>query len=71
MASPELDKAINMFRSAKEETKTLSDVEQFRAWYEGFTSEFPLAEDIVCERVGAGVSRPNGFTRRKLPTTGS
>lgn len=54
MTSPELDKVINMFRSAKEETKTLSDVEQFRAWYEGFTSEFPLAEDIVCERVGAG-----------------
>jgi monoterpene epsilon-lactone hydrolase len=54
MASPELDKAINMFRSAKEETKTLSDVEQFRAWYEGFTSEFPVDDDIVCERVGAG-----------------
>jgi acetyl esterase/lipase len=54
MASPELDKAINMFRSAKEESKTLTSVDQFRVWYESFASQFPVDEDIVCERVGAG-----------------
>ena len=54
MASPELDRAIEMFRTAKAQTQTLTDVEQFRVWYEQFTSVFQLEDDIVCERVGAG-----------------
>jgi len=54
MSSPELDRAIEMFRTAKAQTQTLTDVEQFRAWYEQFTSVFQLEDDIVCERVGAG-----------------
>ena len=54
MASPELDKAIEMFRTAKAQAQSLTNVEQFRAWYEQFTSVFQLEDDIICERVGAG-----------------
>ncbi len=54
MASPELDKALGMCRAAKVQAQSLTNVEQFRAWLEDFTSEFQLAEDVVCERVGAG-----------------
>ena len=54
MASPELDKALEMWRTAKAKAQTLTDVEQFRLWYEELMSEFQLDEDIVCERVGAG-----------------
>ena len=54
MASPELDKAIEMFRAAKVQTQSLTDVEQFRVWYEEFMSQFQLDTDIVSERVGAG-----------------
>ena len=54
MASPELDKAIEMFRAAKVQAQSLTDVEQFRAWYEQFMSVFQMEDDIVCERVGAG-----------------
>ena len=53
MASPELGKAIEMFRTAKAQAQSLTDVEQFRVWYEQFTSVFQLEDDIVCERVGA------------------
>ncbi len=54
MASPELDKAIEMFRAAKARAQTLTNVEQFRIWYEELMSEFDLDDDITCERVGAG-----------------
>ncbi len=54
MASPELDRAINMFRSAKAETQSLTSVDQFRVWYEQFTAQFPLDDDVVCQPVGAG-----------------
>ena len=54
MASPELDKAIEMFRAAKVQAQSLTDVEQFRAWYEQFMSVFQMEDDIVCERLGAG-----------------
>ena len=54
MASPELGKALEMFRTAKAKAQTLTDVEDFRIWYEELMSEFQVDEDIVCERVGAG-----------------
>jgi acetyl esterase/lipase len=54
MASPELQKALDMFRAAKVQTQSLTAVDQFRVWYEGLMSQFQLDEDIVCERVGAG-----------------
>jgi acetyl esterase/lipase len=54
MASPELDKAINMFREAKVASQSLTTVEEFRVWYEQFASNFQLEEDIVTERVGVG-----------------
>jgi acetyl esterase/lipase len=43
-----------MFRAAKAQSQTLTNVEQFRVWYEDLVSEFPVDEDIVSERVGAG-----------------
>ena len=54
MASPELDKAIEMFRAAKVQAQTLTNVEQFRMWYEELMSDFDVDDDIICERVGAG-----------------
>jgi acetyl esterase/lipase len=43
-----------MFRSAKAETQSLTSVDQFRVWYEQFTAQFPLDDDVVCQPVGAG-----------------
>ena len=54
MASPELDRAIAMFRAAKAETQSYTTVEEFRVWYERFTAPFGVAEDAVFEQVGAG-----------------
>ena len=54
MASPELDRAIDMFRAAKVETQAFTTVEDFRVWYESFTGQFELPEDAVFEQVGAG-----------------
>ena len=54
MASPELDRAIAMFRAGKAETQAFSTVEEFRVWYERFTGQFELPEDAVFEQVGAG-----------------
>ena len=54
MASPELDRAISMFRAAKAETQAYTTVEEFRVWYERFTAPFDLPEDAVFEQVGAG-----------------
>ena len=54
MASPELDRAIAMFRAGKEETQAFTTVEEFRVWYERFTGQFELPEDAVFEQVGAG-----------------
>ena len=54
MASPELDKVFEIFKKAQKQHKTVTGVEQARLWREGITSEFPLDEDIVCQRVGAG-----------------
>ncbi len=54
MASPELDRAIAMFRAAKEETQAYTTVEEFRVWYERFTAPFDLPDDAMFEQVGAG-----------------
>ena len=54
MASPELERAIGMFRTAKAETQAYTTVEEFRVWYERFTAQFELPEDAVFEQVGAG-----------------
>ena len=54
MASPELDRAIAMFRDGKTETQAFTTVEDFRVWYERFTGQFELPEDAVFEQVGAG-----------------
>lgn len=54
MASPELDRAIAMFRDGKTETQTFTTVEDFRVWYERFTGQFELPDDAVFEQVGAG-----------------
>ncbi len=54
MASPELDRAIAMFRAGKAETQAFTTVEEFRVWYEQFTGQFELPEDAVFEQVGAG-----------------
>ena len=54
MASPELDRAIAMFRAGKAETQAFTTVEEFRVWYEQFTAQFELPEDAVFEQVGAG-----------------
>ena len=54
MASPELDKALSLFRAAREESKSLTDVDQFRVWYEELMHPYQAASDIVCDRVGAG-----------------
>ena len=54
MASPELDRAIAMFRAGKEETQAFTTVEEFRVWYEQFTGQFELPGDAVFEQVGAG-----------------
>jgi acetyl esterase/lipase len=54
MASPELDTAINMFRSAKAETQSLATMDEFRLWYEQFTAQFPMEDDAVYEPVAAG-----------------
>ena len=54
MASPELDRAIAMFRAGKAETQDFTTVDEFRVWYEGFTGQFELPEDVVVEQVGAG-----------------
>ena len=54
MASPELDRAIALFRAGKEETQAFTTVEEFRVWYEQFTGQFELPEDAVFEQVGAG-----------------
>ena len=54
MASPELDRAIAMFRAGKAETQAFTTVEQFRVWYEQFTGQFELPEDAVFDQVGAG-----------------
>ena len=54
MASPELDRAIAMFRAGKAETQDFTTVDEFRVWYEQFTGQFELPEDVVVEQVGAG-----------------
>ena len=54
MASPELDRAISMFRDGKVETQAFTTVEDFRVWYEQFTGQFQVPEDVVLEQVGAG-----------------
>ena len=54
MASPELDRAITMFRDGKAEAQSLTTVEEFRVWYERFAEQFELPEDAVFEQVGAG-----------------
>ena len=54
MASPELDRAIAMFRAGKAETQAFTTVEEFRVWYEQFTAQFELPEDAAFEQVGAG-----------------
>ena len=54
MASPELDRAIAMFRAGKAETQAFTTVEEFRVWYEQFTAQFELPEDAVFEQVGVG-----------------
>ena len=54
MASPELDRAIAMFRDGKTETQAFTTVEDFRVWYERFTGQFELPEDATFEPVGAG-----------------
>lgn len=54
MASPELDRAITMFRDGKTETQAFTTVDEFRVWYEQFTGQFELPEDAVFEQVGAG-----------------
>ena len=53
-ASPQLDTAMQMFRSLTEKFETLADVEDFRAAYEEFTSQFQPEEGTTYERVGAG-----------------
>ena len=54
MASPELDKAIALFREGKSETQAFTSVDEFRVWYESFTGQFELPDDAVFEQVGAG-----------------
>jgi len=54
MPSPEATTAINMFRAAKAESQSLTTVDDFRVWYEGFTAQFDVPEDTVVEQVGAG-----------------
>ena len=54
MVSAEADKAINMFRTAKAEAQSLTTVDEFRVWYEGFTGQFDVPEDAVIEQVGVG-----------------
>ena len=54
MASPELDRAIALFRAGKAETQAFTTVDEFRVWYEQFTGQFELPEDAVFEQVGAG-----------------
>ena len=54
MASPELDRAISMFRDGKAETQAFTTVDDFRVWYERFTGQLELPEDAVFEQVGAG-----------------
>ena len=54
MASPELDKVMDIFRAGKVEVKSLTSVEEARLWYEQLTSEYKAHDDIVTERVGAG-----------------
>ncbi len=72
MATQELEKAINMFRTAKAATQSLTNVEEFRVWYEGFTAQFALPDDIICEPVGAGgvpaewISAPNASEDKVL-----
>ena len=52
MASQELEAVIKMMKArAAEPRKT---VEDDRASYERMMSQFPLEDDVVCERVGAG-----------------
>ena len=54
MASPELDRAIALFRAGKAETQAFTTIDEFRVWYEQFTGQFELPEDAVFEQVGAG-----------------
>ena len=53
-SSPHLEKAMQLFRSLGEKFETLTNVDEFRAGYEAFTSQFQLEEGTTCERVGAG-----------------
>ena len=53
-ASKQLERVNQIFRDFGEKAKTLSTAEEFRVAYEELTSQFPLDEDITCERVGAG-----------------
>ena len=52
--SPQLEQAIQIFKSMREKAQSLGAVEEFRAALEEMASQFCLAEDIVTERVGAG-----------------
>ena len=52
--SPQLDKVIEAFMAYGESTRGLESVVEFRASYERFGSQFPLAADIVCQPVDAG-----------------
>ena len=50
--SAQLDKAAQMFKSFGDRAQSLPTIDDVRAAYEE-TFSFPMAEDVVCERVGA------------------
>jgi acetyl esterase/lipase len=52
--SPQLEKAIQIARTGVEKAQALGTIEGFRIAYEELASNFPLAADIMTERVGAG-----------------
>ena len=51
--SPELEKANQMFRTMGEKLQTLKTTDEIRGAYEDLVSGFPVADDVICERVGA------------------
>ena len=52
--SQQLDTVIQKFRSFGDTTRALRSIDGVRVAFEELMSEFPLDEDIVCDRVGAG-----------------
>ena len=70
--SAQLERAKDTFRSMGERSQELGTIDGFRLAFEEMMSQFPMEDDIVCARLGAGgvpaewITAPNAADDRVL-----